>query len=83
METAPFKGYSDPLEIVDRTEMDYEERLALLQDWRAELAAQGAGAKALDAVDGAIQALEKGAEVQGDGPSEGSSETGFVNPKVM
>lgn len=67
-----FRGYSDPLELVDRTDIDYTERLALLQEWKAELARSGeqaAGAEA-DAVQGAIDALEMGAAVQRDDAEE-------------
>ena len=64
----PFKGYDDPLDLVDRTEIDYEERLALLQAWQSELAAAGAPDEHRDALMGAIQALEAGAALQGDEP---------------
>lgn len=66
----PFRGYSDPLDLVDRTEIDYAERLAILQDWQAELAALDAPDEHRKALSGAIQALETGAAVQNDGAAE-------------
>lgn len=65
-----FRGYDDPLDLVDRTDIDYTERLALLQDWKAELAASGASEDAEAAVQGAIDALEMGAAVQRDDAEE-------------
>ena len=39
---AAFRGFSHPMEVVDRTEMPYERRLAVLQDWQATLASTSA-----------------------------------------
>lgn len=66
----PFKGYDDPLDLVDRTEIDYEERLALLQEWQSALAAADAPDEHRDALMGAIQALEAGVAYQGDQSDE-------------
>lgn len=65
-----FRGFTDPLEIVDRTDLDYEDRLAMLQQWRAELERSGASEEELAELTGAIQALEMGAAVQGDESDE-------------
>jgi len=63
-------GYDDPLELVDQTDIPYEERLTTLQEWRARLTGADAPQVEIDAVDGAIQALEMGARVQGDESDE-------------
>lgn len=65
-----FRGYADPLDIVDRTDVDYPERLALLQEWKAELARAGASEVEHEALQGAIDALEMGAAVQRDDADE-------------
>lgn len=65
-----FRGYDDPLDLVDRTDIDYPERLSLLQAWKAELARRGAPQEDHDALQGAIDALEMGAAVQGDDAEE-------------
>lgn len=62
--------FRDPLEVVDRTDMAYEERLRILQDWRKRLAEEDADQPRIDEVDGAIQALEMGARLQGDQSEE-------------
>jgi hypothetical protein len=72
-----FKGYKDPLEIVDRTEMPYEERLALLQAWQADLAKTDAPEEHANALTGAIQALETGAVVQDDAPEQEPDGVGY------
>lgn len=59
-------GFVEPLEVVDRTDLDYGKRLAILQEWRARLVRDGAPEAELAEVDGAIQALEVGSRVQGD-----------------
>jgi hypothetical protein len=69
-----FRGFGDPLEIVDRTDIDYTERLEMLQAWKAELARAGAAEDERRQLEGAIQALEMGAEVQGDEPAEAPEE---------
>lgn len=61
-----FRGYSDPLDLVDRTDIDYVERLSLLQEWQAELAGSEASEEEQAAVQGAIDALETGAAIQRD-----------------
>lgn len=66
----PFRGYTDPIDLVDRTEIDYSERLVLLQAWQAEVAAAGGSDEQREALTGAIQALETGAALQGDGDEE-------------
>lgn len=63
-------GFVDPLEVVDRTDLDYERRLTILQEWRARLTGEDAPAEEVAAIDGAIQALEVGARVQGDDSDE-------------
>lgn len=60
------EGFSDPLEIVDRTDLSYEKRLGMLQDWQAALAREDAPQEKRDELAGAIQALEMGAVTQGD-----------------
>ena len=78
----PFKGYTDPLDLVDRTEIDYAERLALLQAWQAEVAAAGGSDEQREALTGAIQALETGAALQGDRAEETPEGHGYgVNNK--
>ena len=63
--------FSDPLEVVDRMDLDYETRLGILQEWRARIAnGDDVDEDALNEVDGAIQALEMGARVQGDQSDE-------------
>lgn len=63
-------GFLDPLEVVDRTDLTYEARLRILQDWRARLTRGDADREEVTAIDGAIQALEMGARVQGDDSDE-------------
>lgn len=65
-----FRGYDHPLDLVDRTDIDYTERLALLQAWKAELAREAAPEAEQDALQGAIDALEMGAAVQRDDAAE-------------
>lgn len=65
-----FRGYDNPLDLVDRTDVDYAERLKLLQEWQAELARTGAPEEKQEEIRGAIQALEMGAAVQGDDAEE-------------
>ena len=55
--------FEDPLDVVDRTDLDYETRLDLLQRWKADSPPDEA-----DRVQAAIEALETGARVQADGP---------------
>lgn len=66
-----FKNFADPLELVDQTDISYERRLALLQEWQEELARKDAPLEHREAVTGAIQALEMGAAVQNDEPDAG------------
>jgi hypothetical protein len=72
-----FRGFAGPLEIVDRTDLDYADRLAMLQEWKAELAQTGAPQEAQDELQGAIQALEMGAAVQDDAPEEAPEDHGY------
>jgi hypothetical protein len=65
-----FRSYGAPLDLVDRTDIDYPERLKLLQEWQAELARTGAPEEKQEEIRGAIQALEMGAAVQGDDAEE-------------
>jgi hypothetical protein len=67
---ADARDFSDPLEVVDRMDLDYGTRLEILQEWRARLVKSDAEEEELKAVDGAIQALEMGARVQGDQSDE-------------
>ena len=62
--------FTDPLDLVDRTDLPYEQRLEMLQEWRARLTGADAARAEIDAIDGAIQALEMGARVQGDDSDE-------------
>ena len=62
--------FTDPLDLVDRTDLPYEQRLEMLQEWRARLTGEDAPRAEVDAIDGAIQALEMGARVQGDDSDE-------------
>lgn len=55
--------FDDPLDVVDRTDLDYATRLDLLQRWKADCPPGKA-----DRIQGAIEALETGAKVQADGP---------------
>lgn len=64
------RDFHDPLEVVDRTDMAYEERLGILQDWRQRLTESKAARTEIEEVDGAIQALEMGARLQGDQSEE-------------
>lgn len=64
----PFEGFLDPMEVVDRTDLDYEKRLRLLQDWQADLERKNAPEEQREALRGAVLALEMGSEVQGDEP---------------
>jgi hypothetical protein len=75
-----FQGYSDPLELVDRTDIAYEERLAILQEWQAELARVDAPEEERQALQGAIHALEMGAEVQNDEPEGAPRAHGYGKP---
>jgi len=70
-----YNGYADPLEVVDRIDLPYEERLATLQQWQADLARRDASQTHRATLAGAIQALETGAEIQGDEPA-GAPEAG-------
>ncbi len=72
-----FRGFRDPLALVDRTDLPYEERLAILQAWQAELARTEASDEAREALQGAIHALEMGAEVQNDGPEAAPEDAGY------
>ena len=72
-----FKGYENPLDLVDRTELPYEERLALLQEWQAEAARSGQPDERREAIHAAIQALEMGSEVQTDAPEEAPVHYGY------
>jgi len=72
-----FRGYSDPLQLVDRIDTPYEERLATLQAWQEELARDDAPQEQRDLVLGAIHALEMGAEHQGDEPAEAPDDHGY------
>lgn len=63
-----FSSEGDPLDLVDQTDIPYEERLKRLQEWRADLVAKGADEERVAELDAAVQALETGAEVQGDTP---------------
>lgn len=65
-----FRSYGAPLDLVDRTDIDYPERLRLLQEWQAELARTDAPEAEQDEIRGAIQALEMGAAVQRDDADE-------------
>ncbi|TPE52534.1 hypothetical protein [Amaricoccus solimangrovi] len=64
------RGFTDPLEVVDHTDMPYEERLGILQEWRARLVSESAPSPDIEEIDGAIQALETGARLQGDQSDE-------------
>ena len=64
------QDFTDPLDLVDRTDLPYEQRLEMLQEWRARLTGADAAKEEIDAIDGAIQALEMGARVQGDDSDE-------------
>ena len=75
--TPAFRGFSDPLALVDRIDLPYEERLAILQEWQADLARASAPDEAREALQGAIHALEMGAEVQNDGPEDAPDESGY------
>jgi hypothetical protein len=77
---APFRGHDDPLALVDRTDIDYAERLALLQDWKAALARADAPEEQREALLGAIHALEMGAAVQNDEPAEALAAHGYGVP---
>jgi hypothetical protein len=65
-----FRSYGSPLELVDRTDIDYPERLKLLQAWQADLARKDAPEEEQEEIRGAIQALEMGAALQGDDADE-------------
>ncbi len=74
---AAFRGFSHPMEVVDRTEMPYERRLAVLQDWQATLASTSATDECGKTILGAIHALEMGAEVQDDKPAGSPDGSGY------
>lgn len=74
---ASFKGFDDPLALVDRTDLPYEQRLALLQDWRAQVARDDQGSAFLDPILAAIHALEMGAEMQDDASAETPNYFGY------
>lgn len=76
-----FRGFRDPLEIVDRTDIDYSERLELLQAWKAELAREDAPEEERERIAGAIHALEIGAAVQDDEPAEAPKAHGYGVPE--
>lgn len=73
----PFKGFDTPMQVVDRTDLAYEKRLDLLQDWKASLASAGAEEDQQEAVHGAIHALEMGAEIQDDAPTSAPASSGY------
>lgn len=73
-----YQGYEDPIDLVDRTEIPYEERLKVLQAWQEELARSGASDEQRQHLVGAIQALEMGAEVQNDDPVGEPEGTGYA-----
>lgn len=75
--TTAFRGYDNPLELVDRTELPYDDRLALLQAWKAEAAEAGEPQERQDEILAAIHALEIGAEVQNDAPDEAPEQRGY------
>lgn len=72
-----FRGFTDPLDLVDRTDLPYEERLAILQEWQADLARTDAPDESREALQGAIHSLEMGAEVQNDGPEGAPEDAGY------
>lgn len=78
---APYRGHDDPLALVDRTDIDYAERLAILQDWQVALADVDAPESHRAALQGAIHALEMGAAVQDDGPDEAPDAHGYGVPE--
>ena len=55
-----YEGYAEPLEIVDRTDLSYEERLSLLQGWKAVIPSDTRNEWRRTEVANAIQALEIG-----------------------
>jgi len=72
-----YRGYENPLDLVDRTELPYDDRLALLQEWKAEAAKAGQSQERQDEILAAIHALEMGAEVQNDVPDETPDQHGY------
>ncbi len=68
--TYDFRDFRTPLEITDRTDLTYELRLELLQNWSEHLAQSNAEEEEIEEVTAAIHALEMGAVVQGDTPEE-------------
>ncbi|MBP7002832.1 hypothetical protein [Amaricoccus sp.] len=75
-----FRSFRDPLEIVDRTDIDYAERLEILQAWKAELGRGDAPEAEHERIAGAIHALEMGAAVQNDEPAEAPKAHGYGVP---
>lgn len=76
----PFMGFENPMQVVDRTDLAYEVRLAVLQEWQARLAQSGSDEDRRNAVLGAIHALEMGAEVQDDAPEDAPEHFGYGKP---
>jgi hypothetical protein len=75
-----FKGFADPMQLVDRTDLPYEKRLAVLQEWKALLASESADEDQVDLVDGAIHSLEMGSEIQDDAPHGAPALSGYGKP---
>lgn len=77
LQLATFAGFDDPMDVVDSTDMTYEARLKILQEWQATLSRSGSGHDRQKILQGAIHALEMGAAVQDDGPEGAPNSTGY------
>ena len=74
----PRREFENPLSIVHATEARYEDRLAVLQSWRARLAEEAdPDPDAEEAVADAIRALEQGAALRQDQPDEAPKTWGY------
>ncbi|MBF9029760.1 hypothetical protein HKCCE3408_05070 [Rhodobacterales bacterium HKCCE3408] len=71
---APDAYFADPMEIVDRDELDYEYRLDLLQSWLSRLADGRASRGTQTELEGAILALQARSKLKVDTP-EGQPDT--------
>ena len=74
----PRRDFADPLSVVHATGARYEDRLAVLQSWRARLAEEAEPDPGrVEAVADAIRALEQGAALRQDQPAEAPKTWGY------
>lgn len=73
----PDMWFDEPLDLVDRTDLDYEIRLDMLQRWQARIAAGQATRGTAEEVEGAIFALQARSKLKTDTPEEQPTTTTY------